>query len=111
MSYIIRPGKRKKAINNNLSADVIVYGKICTNYSNVKFLIKTVSKLIELAKKGTVFSRRLALKNLHSRPEALGKLFSEIGKKYSNKKGGYLRTTCLGRKKGDGSKVFLVSLT
>ncbi|HXN54536.1 MAG TPA: L17 family ribosomal protein [Mycoplasmatales bacterium] len=111
MSYIIRPGKRKKSINNNLSADIIIHGRIFTNYSNVKFLIKTVSKLIGFAKEGTLSSRRLALRNLNSRHEALNKLFDELGEKYKDKKGGYLRSICFGRRRGDGSKIFLVSLT
>lgn len=129
MSYIIRPGRRRKQIINNLLADIIINEKISMNYSYVKNFVKVFSKLVNWAKKGDLHSRRLSLKYLHSFSNLYipllpkhqdnldanlvklpNKLFINFAERYKNRNGGYLKIIHLGKRRGDGSELALVSL-
>lgn len=118
MSYINKKGKttawRQMVIRQQVS-DVIAYGEIITTLTKAKETRKHVDRIITLAKKNTLASRRQAAailldtKNL-SGDELLKKLFNDLGKKYKDRNGGYTRVLKLGKRQGDNTEKAIISL-
>jgi len=69
----------------------------------------SVTPLITLGKDGTLANRRIAFSRLRDR-EIVGKLFGELGPRYSARKGGYLRILKCGFRDGDNAPMALVEL-
>ncbi|MGL5630319.1 MAG: 50S ribosomal protein L17 [Mycoplasmoidaceae bacterium] len=118
MSYINKPGKtsawRKMVIRQQVS-DILSYGKITTTLSKAQETKKHVDKIITLAKKNTLASRRRADRTLlntklYSKDDLLKKLFSDISKKYENRNGGYTRVLKLSRRLGDNTEIAILEL-
>ena len=68
-----------------------------------------VEPLITLAKKDGVAQRRRAFDRLRDK-EIVGKLFTEIGPRYKDRPGGYLRILKMGHRPGDAAPMALVQL-
>lgn len=68
-----------------------------------------LKRLITLAKVDTVANRRLAYSRLRDR-DAVTKLFNEIGPRYTNRPGGYLRVLKCGFRTGDKAPMAYVEL-
>lgn len=118
MSYINKPGKttawRLMVIRQQIS-DVLTYGKITTTITKAQETKRHVDKIITLAKKNTLASRRQAAKlllntTLYKRDELLKKLFDEIAKKYDSRNGGYTRVLKLGKRPGDNTEKAILEL-
>lgn len=118
MSFQNKAGKtsawRKMVIRQQVS-DVLSYGKINTTLTKAKETRRHVDKMITLAKKNTLASRRKAASILlttskFEADELLRKLFNEIGPKYKNRKGGYTRIYKLGKRPGDNTEEALLEL-
>lgn len=92
----------RQALLRNLAAQIIEHGKIKTTEAKAKEVRPVVDKLITLAKKGDVASRRQALGEISDR-ELVHKLFSEVAEKYADRNGGYTRISKLGPRLGDGA--------
>ncbi len=118
MSFINKPGKTRswrKMVTRQQVTDVIAYGQIITTISKAKETQRHVDRIITLAKKNTLSSRRSAasilLKNKkYSRDELLKKLFNEIGPKYMNRNGGYTRVLKMGKRRGDSVEIAVLQL-
>ncbi|MEK9173538.1 MAG: 50S ribosomal protein L17 [Patescibacteria group bacterium] len=94
---------QKRSFLRNLASDLIRVGKIETTESRAKAIRPVVEKLVTIAKKGTLASRRLVISRIHNQ-KVVKKLFEEIAPKYVERKGGYLRITKLGKpRKRDGA--------
>ena len=65
--------------------------------------------LITLAKEDSVANRRLAFARTRSK-EAVGKLFNELGLRYANRSGGYIRIMKCGFRPGDNAPMAYVEL-
>ncbi|MGL4647171.1 MAG: 50S ribosomal protein L17 [Mycoplasmoidaceae bacterium] len=118
MSYINKKGKttawRQMVIRQQVS-DVIAYEQITTTLTKAKETRKHVDKIITLAKKNTLASRRQAAAILLdtkklSRDDLLKKLFDDLGKKYKDRNGGYTRVLKLGKRTGDNTEKAIISL-
>lgn len=118
MSFQNKPGKtsawRKMVIRQQVS-DVLAYGRITTTLIKAKETKKHVDKMITLAKKNTLASRRQAASILlntstMSADELLKKLFSEYGPKYKTRNGGYCRVLKLGTRPGDNTEEAIIEL-
>lgn len=118
MSFQNKEGKtsawRKMVIRQQVS-DVLSYGRITTTLTKAKETRRHVEKVITLAKKNTLASRRKAASILlgtqkFSADELLKKLFNEIGPKYKNRKGGYTRIYKLGNRPGDNTEEAILEL-
>lgn len=93
---------RRRSFLRNLASDLIRVGKIETTEVRAKAIRPIVERLVTIAKKGTLASRRLAVSRIHNQ-KVVKKLFEEIAPKYAERKGGYLRITKLGKpRKRDG---------
>lgn len=83
--------------------------RIRTTLAKAKATRPTAEKMITLAKKNSLHSRRLALRFIYKR-EVVKKLFNEIGPRFSERPGGYTRIIKIGPRAGDGAEMALLEL-
>lgn len=113
-----RTGSRE-ALFRSLVTDLFMYGRIRTTEAKAKELRKLADKMITLAKRGDLHSRRIAAR--HVSPEiiisegedqqnVLQKLFSEIGPRFVDRHGGYTRIMKLGPRRGDATEMVYIEL-
>ena len=95
---------------SNLANSLIDLGRIRTTTARAKVLQGDVERLITLARKGDVHSRRQALRVLRRR-NSVKKLFDEIAPEFKNVNGGFTRRAYFGRRLGDGASLSVVELT
>ena len=94
----------------NMAASMIKHETIRTTLPKAKELRRVVEPLITLAKEDSVANRRLAFNRLRDK-EVVGKLFSEIGPRFKERPGGYLRILKTGPRPGDAAPMAIVMLT
>jgi large subunit ribosomal protein L17 len=94
----------------NMAASMIKHETIRTTVPKAKELRRVVEPLITLAKEDSVANRRLAFDRLRDK-EVVGKLFSEIGPRFKERPGGYLRILKTGPRPGDAAPMAIVLLT
>ncbi len=99
----------RKAILSNMAMSLIDHGQIQTTVSRAKALVPVVSKLITMAKRDDVHSRRLAATTIKKK-ELLKKLFEEVAPEFKDRPGGYTRVIRSGFRKGDGASLAVVQL-
>lgn len=99
----------REALFRNLAGQLILHGKIITTIAKAKALKAVVEKLLTLAKTDNINNRRTAKKYLYKESQ-IKTLFTEIGPKLSGQKGGYLRITKIGKRKGDGALTVQIEL-
>jgi large subunit ribosomal protein L17 len=85
-----RTSAHRKALNRNLTRSLILHGRIKTTVPKAKEMIPFASRLITLAKTGSLAARRRAIE-LMGEDEAVGKLFGEIAPRFAERRGGYVR--------------------
>ena len=82
---------------------------IRTTVPKAKELRRVVEPLITLAKVDGVANRRLAFNRLRDK-DAVGKLFSDLGPRFKDRPGGYLRILKIGPRPGDAAPMAIVQL-
>ena len=102
--------KHKKAILKSLSCDVIRHEKISTTKPKAKLLRSFLERIIHRSKVDSLHNRREVYKKIRN-TKLLKKLFENIGKRYQNRNGGYLRIVKAGQRKGDAADICYVMLT
>ena len=126
---------QREALLRSLATELFMHGDIKTTMARAKALRPYAEEIITFAKKGDLNSRRQAAKYIFDKetgkymdlatgevfdaPQAdkklaaetvLRKLFVVIGKKYSNREGGYTRIYRLPPRRGDASEMALIQL-
>jgi large subunit ribosomal protein L17 len=104
-----RNSTHRKAMFKNMSVSLFEHELIRTTVAKAKELRRTAEKLITLAKVDSVANRRLAYSRLRDR-DAVTKLFNELGPRYANRPGGYLRILKCGFRTGDKAPMAYVEL-
>jgi len=104
-----RNSSHRKAMFKNMSVSLFDHELIRTTVAKAKELRGTAEKLITLAKVDSVANRRLAFSRLRDR-DAVTKLFNELGPRYANRPGGYLRVLKCGFRTGDKAPMAYVEL-
>ena len=104
-----RNSSHRKAMFRNMSASLFEHEVIKTTLPKAKELRRVAEPMITLAKVDSVANRRLSFDRLRSK-EMVGKLFSELGPRYENRPGGYIRILKCGFRKGDQAPMALVEL-
>ncbi len=99
----------RKAMLRNIVTDLFRHGKITTTEAKAKELIRWADKLITLAKKGDLHSRRQVLSYVKSQ-DVGKKLFEIVAPRFQNRNGGYTRILKIGQRIGDGAEISLVEL-
>ena len=98
----------------NVTSELIVYGKLTVGAKVARQVQVSVEKLITLAKRGDLHARRIAAARLREGivndkgQSALTVLFSDLGPKFKDRKGGYTRVLKLGNRRGDDAPIALV---
>jgi len=93
----------------NMAASLLTHETIRTTLPKAKELRRVVEPLITLAKQDGVARRRLAFARLRD-AAAVGKLFAELGPRFKDRPGGYLRILKTGFRAGDAAPMALVQL-
>ena len=83
--------------------------RIITTITKAKAARPLVDKMITLAKKDTLHSRRQAAAYLNT-PAAVKKLFDKLGVRFGQRPGGYTRIVRIGPRKGDGAELAMLEL-
>jgi len=104
-----RKSSHRKAMYRNMAASLIRHETVRTTVPKAKELRRVVEPLITLAKQDAVARRRLAFDRLRDR-ESVGKLFNELGPRFKDRPGGYLRILKMGYRPGDAAPMALVML-
>ncbi len=129
---------QRKALLRSLATELILHGEIKTTMARAKALKPYAENIITLAKQGSLHSRRQAAKFIFDKETGkfmnfetgevledvvkadkekkaiaqtvLRKLFSEVGKKYENRNGGYTRIYRMPPRRGDAAEMALIQL-
>jgi large subunit ribosomal protein L17 len=104
-----RTSSHRLAMLRNMTNSLLRHETIKTTLPKAKELRRVVEPMITLGKKPSLANRRLAYDRLRDR-EIVGKLFAEIGPRYAQRNGGYLRILKMGFRIGDNAPMALVEL-
>ena len=103
-----RKRNQRRALLKALSSALLLREKIKTTEAKAKEVSGYTEKLITIAKKGNLASRR-RLSRFFS-PKIVKKLMAEIAPRYKTRKGGYTRVIKLGPRRSDGARMALIEL-
>ena len=106
---LCRDSSHRKAMYRNMVSSLIEYETIKTTLPKAKELRKVIEPLITLAKQDGAARRKLVFSRVRDK-KAVGKLFEELGPRFKNRPGGYMRILKHGFKKGDSSPRAYVTL-
>ncbi len=104
-----RNSSHRKAMFRNMATSLLRHETIKTTLPKAKELRRVVEPLITLAKEDGVANRRLAFKRLRDK-EVVGKLFKDVGPRFKDRPGGYLRILKTGPRPGDAAPMAVVQL-
>ena len=104
-----RNSSHRKAMFRNMANSLFEHEIIKTTVPKAKELRRVAEPLITLAKDDSVAHRRLAFDRLRDKA-SVGKLFNELGPRYVERPGGYLRILKCGYRSGDKSPMAYVEL-
>src|SRR5215472_1775543 len=104
-----RNTSHRRALLRNLVTSLIMEERIETTPAKAKAMRPHVEKMITLAKKGDVASRRLARGYLMTR-ESVARLFETLGPRFVVRNGRYLRIIHTGWRTGDGAETCFIEL-
>jgi len=104
-----RNSPHRKAMFRNMAASLLRHETIRTTLPKAKELRRVVEPLITMAREDGVARRRLAYDRLRDK-EVVGKLFKDLGPRFRNRPGGYLRILKLGPRAGDSAPMAIVQL-
>jgi len=104
-----RTSSHRAALMRNMSKSLIEHELIRTTVPKAKELRRVVEPLITLAKTDSVANRRLAFSRLRD-DATVAKLFTDLGPRFKERPGGYLRILKAGFRPGDNAPVAIVQL-
>lgn len=109
MRKLGRPSGHRKMMLRNLVTSFFKHGKIMTTETRAKEVRRIAEKMITLAKKNDLASRRLVLAELLDET-TVKELFEKIAPKYADRNGGYVRIVKIGPRQGDASPKVVMEL-
>lgn len=104
-----RTTPHRKAMFQNMAASLFKHEIITTTLAKAKDLRRIAEPLITLSKVDGVAARRLAIARLRDKA-AVGKLFTQLGPRFKQRPGGYLRILKCGFRAGDKAPMAIVEL-
>jgi large subunit ribosomal protein L17 len=102
-----RNASHRKALLSNLACSLIEHGRIRTTLAKAKALRPVAERLVTLAKRDDLHSRRLAVAYLHQK-DVVKKLFAEVAPAAKDRQGGYCRITKLGVRMSDAAPMAFI---
>ena len=109
MRKLNRTTSHRMAMFRNMAVSLLRHEAIKTTLPKAKELRRVVEPLITLGKKDSLANKRLAFNRLRDR-EMVVKLFGELGPRYANRNGGYMRILKMGFRVGDNAPMAYVEL-
>jgi large subunit ribosomal protein L17 len=100
---------QRRALLRNLVTSFLEKERVRTTLAKAKAARPLAEKMITLAKKDTLHSRRQALRFIYKRL-VVKKLFEELGPRFSERPGGYTRIVKVGARSGDGAEMAVLEL-
>ncbi|MES1986785.1 MAG: 50S ribosomal protein L17 [Pseudomonadota bacterium] len=107
--HLSRTSSHRKAMFQNMVVSLVQHETIKTTLVKAKELRRFAEPMITLAKTDSVARRRLAFDRLRDR-EAVTKLFTNLGPRFQQRPGGYLRILKCGFRAGDSAPMAIVAL-
>ncbi len=107
--HLNRTSSHRNAMFRNMAVSLFRHELIKTTLPKAKELRRVAEPLITLSRTDSVAKRRLAFARLRD-AEAVGKLFQELGPRYKERPGGYLRILKCGYRPGDNAPMAYVEL-
>lgn len=104
-----RNSSHRKAMFRNMTCSLLQHELIKTTLPKAKELRRVAEPIITMGKADGTARRRLAFSRLRD-DEVVGKLFNELGPRYQNRPGGYLRILKCGYRSGDKAPMAFVEL-
>ena len=104
-----RTSAHRQAMLRNMAVSLLEHEAIKTTLPKAKELRRVAEPLITLAKNDSVANRRLAFARTRS-DAIVGKLFNELGPRFKNRPGGYIRILKMGYRTGDNAPMAYVEL-
>ncbi len=104
-----RNSSHRQAMFKNMAGSLVKHEVIKTTLPKAKELRRVIEPLITMAKEDSVANRRLAFARTGDK-EVVGKLFNELGPRYNERPGGYLRILKCGFRAGDNAPMAYVEL-
>lgn len=104
-----RTSSHRIAMFRNMTASLFEHEQIKTTLAKAKELRRVAEPLITLGKEPSVANRRLAYARLRDRA-AVSKLFDDLGMRFKDRPGGYLRILKCGHRAGDNAPMAYVQL-
>jgi len=104
-----RNSSQRKALLRSLVTSFLEKERMRTTLAKAKAARPIAEKMITLAKKNTLHTRRLALRFLYKK-DVVNKLFDDIGPRFSERPGGYVRIVKTGPRAGDGAEMAVIEL-
>lgn len=104
-----RTSSHRLAMFRNLTNSLLEHEIIKTTLPKAKELRRVVEPVITLGKNPSLASKRLAFDRLRNRDNVI-KIFSELGPRYQNRHGGYIRILKCGFRRGDNAPMAIVEL-
>lgn len=104
-----RNSPHRTAMFRNMAVSLVEHEIIRTTLVKAKELRSVVEPLITLSKNDSVANRRLAFSRTRNKA-TVGKLFDELGSRYANRPGGYIRILKCGERPGDKAPMAYVEL-
>ncbi|MFN9691058.1 MAG: 50S ribosomal protein L17 [Vampirovibrionales bacterium] len=119
------PVDQRKALMRSLATQLFLHGEIETTVTRAKVLVSFASPIVTYAKRGNLNDVRMASKRLYKvktgqviesakgnpiEETVLRKVFAEIGPRYAERQGGYIRVLKTHRRRGDNTQMAIVQL-
>ncbi len=106
---LVTKWEHRISLMRNQVTDLLRYGRITTTLAKAKELRRVADRMITLAKRGDLASRRRALAFIRDKA-VVRKLFTELREKYMDRPGGYTRIIKIGPRRGDAAMMAIVEL-
>jgi len=102
-----RNSSHRQAMFRNMATSLVEHESIRTTLPKAKELRRVVEPLITMSKEDSVSKRRLAFARLRDKA-AVGKLFTDLGPRFSSRPGGYTRIMKCGMRPGDNAPMAII---
>jgi large subunit ribosomal protein L17 len=104
-----RDSAHRRALYANLTSELIEHERIKTTITKAKAVKPLAEQMITLGRRGDIHARRQAVAVLRSK-DIVHKLFSDLGPRFAERPGGYLRIVRLGPRQGDAAEMVYLEL-
>jgi large subunit ribosomal protein L17 len=104
-----RTSAHRAALYRNMVTSLLEHERIQTTDAKAKEVRRLADRMITLGKRGTLHSRRRALRVIR-RSDVTAKVFDELAERYRDRPGGYTRVLKLGLRTGDAAPISIVEL-